>query len=376
MMTNRENALAVLRYQSCERVPLVHFGFWPETVAKWHAQGHLSDEEIAGWDYGSQAEAKLAARLGFDFGWGPAIGGNAALDPPFERRVLETLEDGTRKTVNEQGVVILEKPGLVSIPMEIDHLLKGRSEWEEHFKARLEFRPGRIDAAGIARVRRGREGGSEDAPVGLWCGSLYGQIRDILGVEGMAYLAVDDEGLYEEMIDAVGRLCHGFVEASLAAAGDLSLDFGHFWEDICFKNGPLINPAVFARKIGPWYGRITSLLAARGIGIVSLDCDGWIDSLVPIWLEHGVNAMFPIEVGTWGGSIGPWRKKYGRAILGIGGMNKVVFSRDRTAVDAEIDRLRPLVGEGGYLPCPDHRIPPDAEWDNVRYYCDRFRSTF
>ena len=22
------------------------------------------------------------------------------------------------------------------------------------------------------------------------------------------------------------------------------------------------------------------------------------------------------------------------------------------------------------IPCPDHRIAPDAKWDNMRYYCD------
>ena len=57
-------------------------------------------------------------------------------------------------------------------------------------------------------------------------------------------------------------------------------------------------------------------------------------------------------------------------------MNKTVFAQDRKAVDREIERLKPLVDLGGYLPCPDHRIAPDAEWDNVRYYCDRMRQIF
>ena len=86
--------------------------------------------------------------------------------------------------------------------------------------------------------------------------------------------------------------------------------------------------------------------------------------------------MFPIEVGTWDASIAPWREKYGRTLRGVGGMNKTVFARDRAAVDAEIERLRPLVDLGGYIPCPDHRLAPDAEWDNVRYYCDRMHAVF
>jgi uroporphyrinogen decarboxylase len=86
--------------------------------------------------------------------------------------------------------------------------------------------------------------------------------------------------------------------------------------------------------------------------------------------------MFPIEVGTWNGNIAPWREKYGKELRGVGGMNKTVFARDRAAVDGEIERLKPLVELGGYIPCPDHRIAPDAEWDLVRHYCERMRETF
>ena len=142
------------------------------------------------------------------------------------------------------------------------------------------------------------------------------------------------------------------------------------------KNGPLVIPSVFAELVGPHYKRITALFNRHDIHIVSLDCDGCIDALLPIWLENGVNTMFPIEVGTWNASIAPWRKQYGKELRGVGGMNKTVFSQDCAAVDAEIERLKPLVELGGYIPCPDHRIAPDSKWDNVRYYCDRMHSVF
>jgi len=60
----------------------------------------------------------------------------------------------------------------------------------------------------------------------------------------------------------------------------------------------------------------------------------------------------------------------------VGGVNKNVFSKDRAAVDAEVARIKLLVALGGYLPCIDHRIAPDAKWELVRYYCDRMRETF
>ena len=98
-----------------------------------------------------------------------------------------------------------------------------------------------------------------------------------------------------------------------------------------------------------------------------------IDSLIPIWLENGVNTMFPIEVGTWNASIAPWREKYGKQLRGVGGMNKTIFARDREAVDKEIERLKPLMDLGGYIPCPDHRIAPDAKFELVQYYCEQMQ---
>ena len=185
---------------------------------------------------------------------------------------------------------------------------------------------------------------------------------------------IDDEPLFDEIIDTVGELVFQGVKHILDSGA--KFDFAHFWEDICFKNGPLINPETFAAKVGPHYRRITDYIRGCGIDIISVDCDGFIDTLIPTWFENGVNTMFPIEVGTWDASIKPWREKYGRELRGVGGMNKLVFSRDRSAIDAEIERLKPMVEMGGYIPCPDHRIAPDAEWDTVRYYCDNMRKTF
>ena len=216
--------------------------------------------------------------------------------------------------------------------------------------------------------------GEWENPYGLHCGSLYGVIRNWLGLVNSAYLQVDDPVLFDEMIQTVGELCYQCTERALESG--TKFDFGHFWEDICFRSGPLINPRVFWEKVGPHYTRITDLLKQHEINIVSLDCDGKIDSLVPIWLDNGVNTLFPIGVGPWHASIEPWRQKYGREPRGVGGMDKRVFARGYAAIDAEVERLKPLVELGGYIPCPDHRLAPDTKWENVQYYCDKMRKTF
>ena len=350
-MNNRERAMAILNYQSYDRMPVVHFAFWEETVENWVAEGHVASEEA--YDHNA-----VAAKLGFDFDWFtvamPRTGMNL-LYPPFERKVIEELPDGGRKVLDDFGVIHLQKDDATGIPMEFDHTLKDRASWEEHFLHRLVFSEERMNKELLESLK---DDSTRDQPVGLFCGSLIGEIRDAFGVVGLSYIAADDPDLLGEIINTWADL---YLKCS---------------EDICYKSGPLVSPVLFRKKIAPHYKRFADLLTSYGINIVSLDCDGKIDALIPSWLENGVNTMFPIEVGTWNASIAPWREKFGRQIRGVGGMDKKVFAYDFPAIDAEIERLRVLVDLGGFIPCPDHRIAPDAKWDNVRYYCDRMHKIY
>lgn len=373
-MNHRERVNAILNYKSYDRLPLVHFGFWNETLDEWAFQGHVTREEALNWGDGNAADEAITTRLGFDFNWYRVVGLTTTLFPPFERRVLEVLEDGSRKVANQNGVVIIEKDGVLGIPPEVDYLLKGRREWEQYFLPRLQFNPERAEKDTLDRLQHHPW---RELPHGLWCGSLFGMVRDMVGMVKLAYLQSDDPDLFDEILDTVGELCFQCVRYALEnTPGGVDVDFAHFWEDICFRSGPLINPRVFRSKVGPHYQRITDLLHQYNIRIVSLDCDGKIDALVPIWLENGVNTMFPIEVGVWNASILPWREKYGRELRGVGGVDKKIFSADRTAVEAEIERLKPMIDIGGYIPCPDHRLPPESKWELVQYYCERMRKEF
>ena len=360
-MTSRERAMAVLNYEDYDALPVVHFGYWGETVAKWVGEGHITPETAAD-------ESKTSSMLGFDFGWSGNYFCGAHMHPLFEGKVLEELEDGSRHELNQFGVVVKTKPGINSIPSEVSHLLHDRESWEKDFKHRFQYFSGRTPDGAFLREN------NDDIPRGLHIGSLFGTLRDVIGVVGISYLYADDEELYAEIINDNANMTYECVKAMLEQGA--RFDYAHFWEDICYKNGPLVSPGVFEQYVGPHYKRITDLCARHGIHIISLDCDGMIDSLVPIWLENGVNTMFPIEVGTWEASIKPWREAYGRNLRGVGGMNKLVFAYDYAAVDREIERLKPLIELGGYIPCPDHRIPPDAIWENVQYYCDRMHTLF
>ena len=382
MMNNRKRIMAVLNYEKYDRLPVVHFGFWAETLQKWACEKHISAEEANSWDDGNPVDAAISEKLGFDCNYYSCFHPITRIYPQFESKEIKTFPDGSKHILNSEGVTVLQMPDAGSIPSEIEHLFKGRKEWEEHYKHRFQYTPDRVFKANVRvneKMIRFDDGGmkflrSDDRSYiyGLHCGSLFGQIRDFIGVENCCYLYLDDEPLFDEIISTVAELCYQCVKTTLETG--VKFDFAHFWEDICYKNGPLVTPTVFDEKVGPHYKRITGLLNQYGINIVSLDCDGMIDSLIPTWLNNGVNTMFPIEVGTWNANIAPWRKQYGEKLRGVGGMNKNVFAGDYASIDTEIERLKPLIELGGYIPCPDHRIAPDAKWNNVQYYCDKIRN--
>jgi len=308
-------------------------------------------------------------KLGFDFNWNSCRGTKNLLFPAFEREVLEVKPDGSQIVRDSQGLIVSLKPGIVSISGEIGTTLTDREAWEEYYLPKLQWSEERVNTE-LFKTMTSTEG--RDLPIGFHCGSLVGKVRNLLGVEQLSYLYYDDEDLYREIFDTVGDLAYKCAETALKTGA--KFDYAHFWEDICFKNGPLVSPAVFEEFVAPHYKRLTTLLNEYGIDIISVDCDGCIDLLVPIWLKNGVNTMFPIEVGTWNASIAPWREQYGKELRGVGGMNKTVFARDYKAVDEEIERLKRLIDLGGYIPCPDHRIAPDAKFENVQYYCDKMQN--
>jgi uroporphyrinogen decarboxylase len=47
-MTGRERTYNILHFKKVDRMPAVHFGYWPELLEEWVAQGHLRREDVDG----------------------------------------------------------------------------------------------------------------------------------------------------------------------------------------------------------------------------------------------------------------------------------------------------------------------------------------
>ena len=131
-----------------------------------------------------------------------------------------------------------------------------------------------------------------DVPLGLNLGSVLGNIRNITSVIGMSYLMYDeDEDLFADIVDTYADMQYKCAEAILETGA--KFDFAHYWENICFNSGPLLSPDIFNELCAKHYKKRNALCHKYGIDVISLDCDGVTEKLLPTWFENGVNKSVP-----------------------------------------------------------------------------------
>jgi hypothetical protein len=313
-------------------------------------------------------DSHFAAYFGFDrFETVPV---NVGLIPGIDEETVEETEQ--YRVIHDElgGRRKVWKDREIGMPQWITYPLRDRDTWEQ-FKRRLDPEaPCRYPLywEDLKRCWRGR-----DYPLGISGGSYYGWLRNWMGMEHLAVLYYDDPGLVEEMTDYVGSFVLAVIRR---AAEEVDLDFAIYWEDMAMKTGSLISPDLFRQYMSPNYKRVNDFLRGQGIDIHMVDSDGNVDELIPLWLEVGVNMVYPMEVAA-GCDILAYREQYGKDLLILGGIDKRALRTDKAAVEAEVMSKGPqMVRAGGYSPMVDHAVPPDVPLANFQHYLDLCREVF
>jgi len=184
------------------------------------------------------------------------------------------------------------------------------------------------------------------------------------------YIFYDDPGMIDDMMETVLRL---ETEIVRRVTKDIRLDFVWYWEDMAYKSGPMISPAMVRNHMLPRYLKLNEAVRAGGCDTFFLDSDGNIDALIPLWLEAGINFFWPLECAAGMDPLA-LRKKYGRDIVLSGGLDKREFLRDKSSIKREVYAKVPALAESGpYFPSPDHLVPIDMPFENFCYYINLLR---
>jgi uroporphyrinogen decarboxylase len=360
-------------FEEVDRVPAMDFGYWTETIERWHREGLPRNVNRE-----SEVEAYFGLERGLDpwhLSFAPEKGRDSVLYveanwldhwgdiyPPFRERTLS--DDGDTYTkVNAEGVVLRQKRGIQCLPQFLRFPVETMADFEK-LKWRLDGRnPARYPENWDEKVVAYKKG---DKPLGLYITGFFGFTRGLMGLENLCLAYYDDP----KLVTAIAEQHTQFIfEAYERALTDLDIDFVVLFEDMAYNSGALISPATFRQFMTPYYTQVVAFLRKHGVKIILVDCDGNVLDLLSLLKEAGVDGILPCEVRA-GSDPELLRQRYPDACL-IGGIDKMALEKGFAAIDKELGKVPRLLEKGGYIPGVDHLVPPTVSLENYRFFCER-----
>jgi hypothetical protein len=357
-----ERFQAVMEYKPVDRVPNWEAGAWPQTQERWETEGLDPAQMHWNWFPGE-------ASLGMD----PRefILFRGGLIPALEEEVLEedertvTFRDArgrVRRALKEGSV----GNSRASMDQYLHFAVREPRDWEQ-LKWRLNPQHARryepnwqtLRVEGWRHRKHPLIFGPNTSTEGF-----YWLARELLGTEQLSYAWYDQPMLMHDMFEFQADF---LIEAARPVLEQTSVDYVCFAEDLAMKTGPLLSPKTYETFIYPRLKRVIEAYKSNGVGYIVIDTDGNPEPLIPLMLDAGVDALWPLERAADQDPL-RLRTKFGRSLRLWGGVDKRVLARGPEAIDAHLRELRPLIAEGGFIPTVDHTVPPDVSWAHFQYY--------
>ncbi len=347
-MNARERFLCTLDFEKPDRLPFYEYmGFWPETIDRFISEGMPKDaniEEYFGFD------KKGMVRVDFNF------------IPPFTREVYEE-DDETRTVRDETGCVKKEFKYGSAMP----HYIKFPIKTREDFLGIKE----RLDPTSPARYSHNWQEivanmQSRDFPVGLVCRGLLAFGRDFMDFTDLMIAFATEPEWMREMISFHTEFLMVMWERALT---DIDIDFVLLGEDMAYKTGPMVSPAMVREFMLPHYIELADYFRAHGVKHFIIDSDGDIRELLPIFKEAGVTAVLPMENNA---GCDPVKVRVDHTETAmIGGIDKQKIAIGGTTLEEELKyKIEGMSNTGGYIPSFDHSVHPDVSLETYKKYLD------
>lgn len=153
------------------------------------------------------------------------------------------------------------------------------------------------------------------------------------------------------------------------AFDEIDFDYVLFSEPIASNSAPVIGPQAFTRTCGEAYTRILDYARKRGVRWAMFQSYGHLTPLIGEAVRMGMDAY-------WGGDVAlgrtPYpeiRRRFGRELALIGGIDAGMLEDDTRTLETEIRRLvTPLVADGRYIPLLDGRVRSYVSFERYRAY--------
>jgi uroporphyrinogen decarboxylase len=355
-MNNRERFNKIMNYQPVDRLPVIAFEPYEKTaIERWHNEGLPADgsaEDILGMSRLIKVPAYLGPR------------------PRFEHQVLFEDDEYIIETDTTYGAKVKKMKIAPSMYYGyIDHQVKTIDDWRR-IKYRYENTMAQTVPANFEEIVENLN--SSEDPVKLEIFPHFFRLGFyLMGMENFMLAFYDQPDLIHEMFSFWTDFTITMIKPFLSR---VKIDILVLMEDLAYNKNPHLSPEVYREFWLPYQDILVNKAKKNNIENICIWTAGDIDVMIPMLMEHGINCLWPVE--RCSGNMDPitLRNKYGRGLKMSGGIPHKCLPLGPEAIDREIEKLMPLIQEGGFIPALDDMVSPEVSWENYKYYIDRLKS--
>jgi len=347
-MTSRERILSLLTKGHADRVGM-HESPWADTITRWREEGlpeGVSVQDYFNMDFSNFGGFNLTFRFPTE-----------VLEETDEYEIVKDANGVTAKRL---------KKGSGHTPHWIDHVIKGRAEWE----ANVDWLVPSPDRVADDMEEKGENARKTGRFVCITHADPYEIAWPIFGQVAIFTLMMDDPELVASVFMTYADLLIGCHE-ELQRRG-VEYDGVFMYTDLGYRNATLFAPKLYEQLLFPAHKKYCDYLKSRGKPLICHSC-GKIDVLIPKFIEAGFAAIQPLEAKC-GQDVRELGKLHGGKICFFGNIDIRKLSGTKKDVQEEVvPKVEAAKKFGGYIFHSDHSVPPTVSFENYCYAVELVR---
>lgn len=389
-MNHRQRALAALRHQEPDRVPIDFGGTVDSTISALAYQPlrralDLSDSLTRVQDvvqYTAVIEDDVRQVLDIDtlpvldqpLQWrtGTLVDGSPACFPA--RFQPHRQEDGSQVVLNASGTLVLKMPAGGYYFDSLHCPLAGATSTQDIDACMSQIeaydRPAHLDMTyeELAQKARSLRNSSDRLLVGYFGGHIFQAAQSLRGWDTFLMDLLSNRSFAEALLD---QLAEANIQRFERYAETVAqhVDIVHFEDDLGMQDRPLLRPSLYRQVVKPYHEKLFRFAKSRCDALLLLHTDGAVAPFIPDFIDMGIDALNPVQVSAAGMDPKHLKQEFGRDIAFWGGacdsQTILPYATSQQVSDEAKRRLDELAAGGGYVFSPIHNVQAEVPPQNV-----------
>jgi uroporphyrinogen decarboxylase len=389
-ITHRERALAALRHQEPDRVPIDFGGTADSTISALGYQPLRRALDLGDSITRVQDAIQFTAVIEDDVRQVLDVDTMPVLDEPLDWRA-DTLvdsspacfplrfqprrqEDGSQVVFDVAGNIVLKMPagGYYFDPVYCP--LAGATSVQdiEASLAHIEAydKPAHLDMTyeDLAQKARSLRESSDRLLVGFFGGHIFQAAQSLRGWDTFLMDLLSNRSFAEALLDRLAEANIKRFERYAKTVGQY-VDVIHFEDDLGMQDRPLLRPSLYRQVVKPYHEKLFRFAKSHCDALLLLHTDGAVAPFIPDFIDMGIDALNPVQVSAAGMDPRHLKREFGRDIAFWGGacdsQTVLPFATPQQVSDEVKRRLDVLAPGGGYVLSPIHNVQAEVPPQNV-----------